>query len=80
MMIFSLQKAQGNLPMFALANGAKILSRIAVKPFEVALTQRLLCEVEADAGRLEPNDSPRGESIFVTWSPKIYHEGARWRA
>ena len=20
------------------------------------------------------NDSPRGESIFVTWSPKIYHE------
>ncbi len=31
-------------------------------------------EVEADAGRLEPNDSPRGESIFVTWSPKIYHE------
>jgi hypothetical protein len=33
-----------------------------------------LCEVEADAGRQEPNDSPRGESIFVTWSPKIYHE------
>jgi len=33
-----------------------------------------LYEVEADAGRLEPNDSPRGESIFVTWSPKIYHE------
>ncbi len=34
----SLQKAQGNLPMFALANVAKILSRIAVEPFEVALT------------------------------------------
>jgi hypothetical protein len=33
-----------------------------------------LCEVEADAGRLEPNDSPRGESIFVTGSPKIYRE------
>jgi len=27
-----------------------------------------------DAGRPGPNDSPRGESIFVTWSPKIYHE------
>ena len=40
----------------------------------VALTERLLCVVEADAGRLEPNDSPRGESIFVTGSPKIYHE------
>ncbi|TXL21401.1 hypothetical protein BMR06_01035 [Methylococcaceae bacterium HT5] len=25
------------------------------------------------------NDSPCGESIFVTWSPKIYHEDARWR-
>jgi hypothetical protein len=48
--------------MFVLANEAKILSRIAVEPFE------------ADAGRLEPNDSPRGESIFVTGSPKIYHE------
>ncbi|NOR80148.1 MAG: hypothetical protein GQ529_04830 [Methyloprofundus sp.] len=35
---------------------------------------RVLCIVEADAGRLEPNDSPRGESIFVTGSPKIYHE------
>lgn len=35
---------------------------------------RFLGIVEADAGRLEPNDSPRGESIFVTWSPKIYHE------
>jgi len=33
-----------------------------------------LYEVEADAGRLEPNDSLRRESIFVTWSPKIYHE------
>ncbi len=42
----------------------------------VALTERLLCVVEADAGRLEPNDSPRGESIFVTWSPKIYHEAS----
>ncbi len=25
-------------------------------------------------GRPGPNDSPRGESIFVTWSPKIFHE------
>jgi hypothetical protein len=45
--------------MFALANVAKILSRIAVA---------------VDAGHLEPNDSPRGKSIFMTGSPKIYHE------
>ncbi len=40
---------------------------------------QLLCMVEVYAGRLESNDSPRGESIFVTWRPKIYHEDARWR-
>ncbi len=27
-----------------------------------------------DAGRPGPDDSPRGESIFVTWSPKIFLE------
>jgi len=27
-----------------------------------------------DSGRPRPKDSPSGESIFVTWSPKIYHE------
>ena len=76
----SLQKAQGNLPMFALANEAKILSRLAVEPFEGVLTERHLCAVDTHAGRLEPNDSPRGESIIVTWSPRIYPFGARWRA
>ncbi len=35
-----------------------------------------MCVVEADAGRLGPKDSSRGESFFVTWSPKIYHEAS----
>jgi len=30
--------------------------------------------VKVDAGLSWSNDSPRGESIFVTGSPKIYHE------
>jgi hypothetical protein len=30
--------------------------------------------IQKALGRLEPNDSPRTESIFVTWSSKIYHE------
>ena len=60
--------------MLALANGAKILSRITAEPFVGVLTERILCAVDTDTGRQEPNDSPRGESIFVTWSPKIYHE------
>jgi UDP-3-O-[3-hydroxymyristoyl] glucosamine N-acyltransferase len=37
---------------------------------------RFLGMVEAYAGRLEPIDSPRGESIFVTWSPKIFIEAS----
>ncbi len=41
---------------------------------------RFLGMVEAYAGRLEPIDSPRGESIFVTWSPKIFIEASAWRA
>jgi len=36
--------------------------------------------VEVYAGRLEPIDSPRGESIFVTWSPKRSIEASAWRA
>ncbi len=36
--------------------------------------------VEEYAGRLEPIDSPRGESVFVTWSPKIFIEASAWRA
>jgi len=65
---------QGNLPK------AKILFRLAVKPFVGALTMRFLGMVEAYAGRLEPIGSPRGESIFVTWSPKIFIEASAWRA
>jgi transposase InsO family protein len=38
-----------------------------------------LCVVESYAGRLEPIDSQRGESIVVTWSPRIYIE-ARYGA
>ncbi len=41
---------------------------------------RFLGMVEVYAGRLEPIDSPRGESIFVTWSPKIFIEASAWRA
>ncbi len=41
---------------------------------------RFLDMVEAYAGRLEPIDSPRGESIFVTWSPKTFIEASAWRA
>ncbi len=41
---------------------------------------RFLGMVEAYAGRLEPIDSPGGESIFVTWSPKIFIEARAWRA
>jgi len=40
---------------------------------------RILGRVEAQAGRLEPIDSPRAESIFVTWSPKIFIEASAWR-
>jgi len=47
----SLQKAQGNLSMFMVVNGAKILSRLAVKPFVGALTMQCLAMVEAYAGR-----------------------------
>jgi len=41
---------------------------------------RFLGMVKVYAGRLEPIDSPRGESIFVTWSPKIFIEASAWRA
>ncbi len=60
------------------AREAKILSQLAVKPFVGALTMRFLGMVEAYTGRLEPIDSPRGESIFVTWRPKIFIEASAW--
>ena len=41
---------------------------------------RFLGMVETYAGRLGPIDSPRGKSIFVTWSPKIFIEASAWRA
>jgi len=47
----SLQKAQGNLSMFTVVNGAKILFRLAVKSFVGALTVQCLAMVEAYAGR-----------------------------
>ena len=46
----SLQKAQGSLSMFALANVAKTLSRIVVEPFVGVLTERLLCAVDMEHG------------------------------
>ena len=49
----SLQKAQGNLSMFTVVNGAKILFRLAVKSFVGALTMQCLAMVgRAYAGRV----------------------------
>jgi hypothetical protein len=41
---------------------------------------RFLGIVETYAGRLEPIDSPRGESIFMIWGPKIFIEASAWHA
>ncbi len=41
---------------------------------------RFLGMVKAYSGHLEPIGSLRGESIFVTWSPKIFIEASAWRA
>ncbi len=57
------------------AREARIALRIAVKPCVGAVTEQDFVRSCGGRGAYQgTNDSPRGESIFVTWSPKIYHE------
>ncbi len=45
----------------------------------VSRRRREICQSEVcEKHAREPIDSPRGESIFVTWSPKIFIEASAW--
>ena len=66
--------------MFALANEAKIVSRKAVESFEVTLTEQDFVRSRGGRRTAGAIDSPRGESIVVTRSPRIFIEARIWRA